>query len=299
MNAGTATADLSGLTANQQYTYEAYNAAGCHDGDLLASVTFLASAPALTAKEVTAIAAVLELTGHAGNWWLKETAPGTGTCTAGEADFDHALSDLIPGTSYTYKAYSDNSCATEIDDATFTTSGVSVSNLEERETQDCRIGGHEGFTFRSECGAVFTTGGAENGYTLHSVTLKFISKGGTPGTFNIDLYEASGDYPAANPVQNATLSGSTPDTTGDYTYTCAGSGCDLTKETKYVVVMSSPGSPTAANNHYRWRLTTSSNETPYPSNNGWSIADKAVGRQGGNWYKESYAGMFKVAATVK
>ena len=38
--AATSTADLTGLTVNHPYTYKAYNAAGCNEGDLLASVTF-------------------------------------------------------------------------------------------------------------------------------------------------------------------------------------------------------------------------------------------------------------------
>ena len=299
--AGTSTADLTGLGEHSQYTYKAYNASGCNAGDLLASLTFEPSGDVLSVESVTAITATLKLTNHTGDWWFKQTAPTAGTCTAGEADFTNALSDLIPGTQYTYKSYDVNTCGdTHVGaSVTFTTLGVSVSNLGETDIQTCRIGGHEGFADRSECGAVFETGSATNGYTLHSVTLKFISKGGTPGAFKIALYEASGDYPAANPVQNATLSGSDPLASGNYTYTCAGIGCDLRKETKYVFVMSSPESLTSANNHYRWRLTSSSNETPYPSSNGWSIADKAVGRQGGSWYEESYAGMFKVAATVK
>ena len=293
--------DLTGLTANQQYTYRAYNAAGCNEGDLLASVTFTSSGAVLTAKDIAATTAVLELTGHAGNWWLKQTAPTEGTCTAGEADFSHALSDLIPGTEYTYKAYDVNTCADtgEIDDVDFTTGGVSVSNLGESGSANCYAGAIQGVAARVQCGAAFTTGSATNGYTLHSVTLKFASNFGTPGALNIALYEASGDYPADNPVSNVTMNGSDPSTAGDYTYTCAGTGCDLTKETKYIVLMSSPDSSNAGENRYVWQTTSSSDETPYPSTNGWSIADKAVGRFGGSWYEHDTAGMMKVAATVK
>ena len=164
VNAGTSTADLTGLTANQQYAYRAYNAAGCNDGDLLASVTFTPSGVVLTAKEVAATTAVLELTGHTGNWWLKETSPGTGTCTAGEADFNHALSDLIPGTEYTYKAYDINTCADTGETASvdFTTGGVSVSNLSHSSSSGCLLGS----TGNEKCATGFTTGDAANG--LHA-----------------------------------------------------------------------------------------------------------------------------------
>ena len=38
--AGTSTADLTGLTVHQQYTYKAYSATDCNDTDILASITF-------------------------------------------------------------------------------------------------------------------------------------------------------------------------------------------------------------------------------------------------------------------
>ena len=80
--------------------------------------------PTLTASSVTTTTATLTLTGHAGDWWLKKTSPTpAGTCTAGESDYSHALSNLTMGTAHTYKAYSDSGCTTanEIASATFTT----------------------------------------------------------------------------------------------------------------------------------------------------------------------------------
>ena len=58
-----------------------------------------------------------------GGWWLKETSPNTGTCTAGESDHSHALSSLTAGTDYTFRAYSDSACSIsmEIASAAFTT----------------------------------------------------------------------------------------------------------------------------------------------------------------------------------
>ena len=294
--------DLTGLTEHQQYTYKAYNASGCNAGDLLASITFEPSGDVLKVENVTATTAVLKIENHTDQWWYQaNTAPDNscqGPVTAGTTTVDLAL---IPGTEYTYKSYDVSGCGATHETASvdFTTLGVSVSNLEESQTHLCRLGAYRNFNARTQCGAVFETGNATNGYTLHSVTLKFLSQDGTPGNFNIALYETSGDYPTGSAIPNATLSGSAPRTAGDYTYTCSGAGCDLRKETKYVVVMSSPDSSNDDINQYQWRLTSSSNETLYPSNNGWSIPAKAVGRQGGNWYKADAAGMVKVAATVK
>ena len=65
--------------------------------------------PSLTAGSVAATTATLTITGHVGDWWLKKTSPTpAGSCTAGEADYSHALTTLTAGTSYTYKAYSDS-----------------------------------------------------------------------------------------------------------------------------------------------------------------------------------------------
>ena len=77
--------------------------------------------PALTATSVTANTATLTLAGYASNWWLKRTSPSGGTCTAGESDYSHALSNLTGATTYTYKAYSDAACATEVNSVSFTT----------------------------------------------------------------------------------------------------------------------------------------------------------------------------------
>ena len=74
----------------------------------------------LTVSSVTKTAATLALANHAGSWWLKRTSPSDGTCTAGETDFSHDLSTLTGGTTYTYTAYRDGSCATTIDTVTFT-----------------------------------------------------------------------------------------------------------------------------------------------------------------------------------
>ena len=94
----------------------------------------MTAAPKLsfTHSSVTATTATLTLNGHTGDWWLKRTTPSNGTCAAGEADFSHALSSLNSGTTYTYKAYSDSACSTEIASETFTTAAVDYDTDNDR-----------------------------------------------------------------------------------------------------------------------------------------------------------------------
>ena len=118
---------LSGLTSVTPYVYTAYDKSGCGSADEIAEVTF--TTHGLAAGSLTDTTATLTLTGHTGTWWLKETSPSTGTCTAGEADFSHALSSLDGGTTYTYTAYSNSTCTTLIDTATFTTPNLTAGSL--------------------------------------------------------------------------------------------------------------------------------------------------------------------------
>ena len=302
--AGTSSADLSGLTANQPYTYQAYSATGCNSGNLLAAIAFTTpTAAELAAQNVTATSATLELSNHTGDWWFKRTAPDAGTCTAGESDFTNDLTGLIPGTEYTYKAYGASSCADTHVSASvdFTTGGVSVSNLDENSAAACTFGNlSDFFTLARKCGIGFTTGNATNGYTLHSVTTKFGNKSGTPTGFTVALHEASGNEPASNAISNATLSGNSPETAGEYTYNCSGSGCQLAKDTTYYVVLST--SDTSGANVYRLETTASTNETRTPSDNGWLIANQGMNHDFGNntneWYDATKANKMKVSATV-
>ena len=86
--------------------------------------------PALVAGDVAVNSATVTLSGHAGDWWVKQTSPASGTCTAGGSDYSHALSDLTRDTEYTYKAYSGSGCSgpDEIASATFATLGVGEYN---------------------------------------------------------------------------------------------------------------------------------------------------------------------------
>ena len=295
----TSSDSLTGLTEHQQYTYTAYDAAGCGSGDALTSITFEPSGDVLTAESVTANSATLELSNHTGSWWFKRTAPDAGSCTAGESDFTNDLTGLSPVTEYTYKAYDVDGCADTHESAsvTFTTGGVSVSNLAETvSSHEFGVGNVAGGnTLRA---ANFTTGSNSNGYTLHSVTAKFNAKSGSPAALVVEVYSKhdSESEPGSSKV---TLSGSNPNTAGDYTYTCSGNGCDLSANTTYYLVLSAPGSPTNA--RYKWRLTQSTNQTNTPGNADWEIGNRMLSKEsGGPWGDNvgfDIAGMIKVSAT--
>ena len=106
-----ATASASGLTVGSTYTFQAYSGSGCATANELDSVEFTYTP--LAARSTGGTTATLTLSGlsSGANWWLKETSPNTGTCTAGEADFSHALSNLTAGTTYAYTAYKASGCA--------------------------------------------------------------------------------------------------------------------------------------------------------------------------------------------
>ena len=292
--------NLTGLTVHQQYTYTAYSATGCNSGDTLTSITFEPSGDVLKVENLTATTATLKLENHTGSWWFKETSPSTGTCTAGESDFTNDLTGLIPGTEYTYKSYDVDTCETTHEGASvdFTTGGVSVSNLGQSilTTSNCSLGKFVGVV--QHCGIGFTTGSAANGYTLHSVTAKFADKIGSPAGFKVELRAASGNNPANTAIQNAMFSGDAPDSAGDHTYTCSGTGCSLSKDTTYFIVITT--TTISDSSAYLWRSTSSTYESKVDSNNGWSIANES---QVGNTVTNitgtfTSALMMKVAATV-
>ena len=287
------TVTLSGLTEHDTYTYTAYSDNNCDIA--IARITFTTTGDALTATNITATAATLTLHNHTGDWWFQETSPATGNCTAGETDFTNNVTGLIPGTSYTYKAYSNDTCATEIASKTFTTGGVSVSNLSISSIVGCIVGVLNETKY--QCANAFTTGSAANGYTLHSVIAEFFGGAGSLNNFTVALHEASSGKPS-NAVSNANLSSNDVPSTTDVstlTYTCSGTGCQLAKDTDYFVVMTT--SDTSGNRYYRWRKVSSDDESKTPANNGWSIANGL--REDDNWSTlATQSGVMRVSATV-
>ena len=250
----------------------------------------------LTAESVTATTATLKLENHTGGWWFKRTAPDAGSCTAGEADFTNDLTGLIPGTEYTYKAYDVDTCGDTHESASvdFTTEGVSVSNLVDGSNAGTCLVGIESGAAR-KCATWFETGNATNGYTLHSVTAPFGLMAGNPSGFTVALHAASGSKPASTAISNATFGGSAPAQNVTRTYTCSGSGCNLSANTTYWIVMSTPD--TSGTHIYSWRLKIQDRETQIPSRNGWSFGDYI--RIGSNFDNTATGvGAMKIAATV-
>ena len=132
---------LSSLTAGTTYTYKAYSDSTCTTANLLATADAFTTLQ-LTASSITATTATLTLTGRTGNWWLKQTTPSSVTCTAGETDFSHALSTLTASTDYTYTAYSDSTCTTEIATASFTTPITLTASAITTTTATLTLAGH-------------------------------------------------------------------------------------------------------------------------------------------------------------
>ena len=165
------------------------------------------------------------------------------------------LTGLIPGTEYTYKSYDVSTCGDthEGDSVTFTTGGVSVSNLgDAASSHQLTVGDFNGSNIARA--ANFTTGNNSAGYTLKSVTARFLAKGGSPTGLVMAVYSkhTSKSEPGTSLV---TLAGNNPDAAGDYTYTCSGNNCHLSADTTYYLVLSTPTSPSGA--QYKWRATQS------------------------------------------
>ncbi len=117
------TEDLTNLTPGQSYAYGAYSDSSCTaelDSEVFTTV-------ALSTSTVAWKSATLTLTSHTGNWWLKRTAPTPGTCTSVGSTDTEELASLTPDQSYTYAAFSDSGCTTQLDTATFTTTGSAPS----------------------------------------------------------------------------------------------------------------------------------------------------------------------------
>ena len=82
------------------------------------------AAPTLVASNISAFGATLTISNHIDDWWYKGSQSGA-TCTSVGAGTSMAnLSGLDASTSYTYKAYSDNSCTTELATETFSTNST-------------------------------------------------------------------------------------------------------------------------------------------------------------------------------
>ena len=109
------TAVASGLQSSTSYTFKAYSDSGCNTVLAAAAATStLAPAVTLTATDATATSLKLTITNHSGNWYYKHTIPSDGQCSNAVSGSTAVASGLQSSTSYTFKAYSDSDCNTEL-----------------------------------------------------------------------------------------------------------------------------------------------------------------------------------------
>ena len=223
--------------------------------------------PELTASNVAATTATLTIAHHTGNWYYKHTGAGA-TCDGPVSGTSKALTGLTANTTYTYSAYSDSACTTGnlLAAAAGFTTFSSVSNLGSTKSGDSPISSQ----YR---GAVaFTTGSNSGGYVLKTVTMPLRKKGGNHGvTATLHAMKGTGEYSSVSEASDtalATLTGTAPavSTWSDTTFTCAGSGCRLSSDTTYFLVLTTFSYP-----GYAWAYAASETETAQPSGNGWSV----------------------------
>ena len=284
----TATDSLTGLTAATTYSYTAHSDSGCTTANLLATAAaFTTTAASLTAGSITTTTATLTITDHTGNWYVKETAPSTGACSATAiTGASTNLSSLTAGTWYTYKAYSDSTCSTEIAAEAFSTA-VTVSSMDASSTIVADVGISSGVNWM--VGQAFTTGANAGGYTFVSVTAPFAIAVGDAGNVVVKLHAATTTNPSNPGTELSTLSGTdmTPATDGNYEFTCS-TACTLEASTSYFVSIEAPDA--TGSERYLWKATSQDSETRVPTTNGWSIADDArVGVKASNYW-DSNAG---------
>ena len=286
--------DLTGLHPGTDYLYTAYSDSSCTD--TISSVTF-ATPATLTVSNVTVDGATLNLYGHDLQWWYDaDTGPHTtcqGPVTAGTSTAD--LTGLTANQPYTYRAYNAAGCndGDLLASATFTPTGVSVSNLGEASLPSVyNIG-------TVSVAAAFTTGSNSGGYTLQSVTVKVGSVSRSP-TATVAIHAVSGGDPAASATY--TLTGpTTPQGDAENTWSCAVTAdvtCSLDADTDYFLVLSATNGSLLIS--YGVETTDSDDETNAPNDAGWSIAD--VFKYGPSpWEDDSQSEtiQFKVNAAVK
>ncbi len=264
------TATLTGLTGGTAYTYSAYSDSGCATLLATASAFTTPLAKTLAASNVGATTARLTVGNHTAQWWYKaNVAPHTtcqGPVAANTATED--LTGLSANTTYTYKAYSATGCASanEIATASAFTTFASTSNLGSSRVGDSFISG----TLTKQATA-FTTGSNAGGYTLKTATIPLKNTSGSGGlTVTLHAMQGTNYGTTSRPSTTtlATLSGTAP-TGSSYTnttWTCSGSGCDLSPNTTYFIVANRTGSA-----NYAWNYARPETETRSPSDNGWNI----------------------------
>ena len=300
---GTSVSLNNRLAKQTTYVFTAYGDSGCTTANALDSVTFKTTGTVINVSSVTGTGATLNIVGRTAAWWYDADSGPDTTCQSVAANTSSdTLTGLTAGSTYTYTAYSKTGCnaVDELDSVTFSTSDVSVGNLgEQADNASCSIG-YNG-TNNVKCATAFTTGGNSAGYTLKSVTGLFDAKFRNPGDIVVAIHAAdttNSSHPASS--ASITLTGSDPDAAGLHTFACS-SGCDLTANATYFVVMSTADA-SGTRQTYGWRRTTSDDETVRPSTaTGWAIANDGLHDIGSGWaaLPRNHTGVMHVAADEK
>ena len=123
-NVTTNSATISSLVNGNQHTIRVRQYRSVLQGDIYGvwsdEATGTPVRPTLTASNVAADSATLTIENHAGAWYYKYTAPAGGQCSSEVSAGTSAanVTNLATGTMHTFKAYSDNGCATDTELAT-------------------------------------------------------------------------------------------------------------------------------------------------------------------------------------
>ena len=203
------------------------------------AIVLLLGAPAAFAQSVTLAAsnvehdtATLTLTNHTGDWYYKYTVPSSpaDTCSTvvSSGTYTASLSSLTPATSYTYKAYSNSSCSTEITsdatDAEFLTKPAKVTGVTAAAGASASAGaldvGWTAVTGAASYKVQWKTSAqqwdATNRQSTSTTTSKTISglTGGTQYMVRVAASNTSGDGPWSDTATGtASTEGATPSTT--------------------------------------------------------------------------------------
>ena len=175
-----ATANLTGLSPNQTYTFAAYRDSGC--ATLIATAgAFRTTNPALTVSGIVGDGATLNLTGWVagtgtgkdGSWYYKADAGPHTACSSAQSAGTATLSGLTPGTAYTYTAYSDSGCTTTVAAAgTFSTLNLALNvGSVGRTSAALSLAYYSGnWHYKADAGPDSTCQGPVSGSTMESLT---------------------------------------------------------------------------------------------------------------------------------
>ena len=118
---------LTGLSASTSYTFKAYSDSGCTTELATATVSTPAPAITLTPSDATTTRLKLTIANYSGNWYYRYTTPSGGQCSNAVSGTTTIVGSLSSNTSYTFKAYSDSNCATELATATVSTPAPAIT----------------------------------------------------------------------------------------------------------------------------------------------------------------------------